>query len=145
VQQRLQFLQPMNSVDPVGPDWTAQSLAASAGLRRRSREWSTRRTLTVQGNENYSVSELPVTNARRPASDWARTSPWTGGAPSPELGHSGLATRTWPWTGNSTEGQSGLFINCQVGHCLIYITKCNWAYVQWQCYIKNEQYVNSKT
>jgi hypothetical protein len=31
-------------------------------------------------------------------------------------------------------------------HCAeLYITSCNWAYARWQCYINNEQYVNSNT
>jgi hypothetical protein len=27
----------------------------------------------------------------------------------------------------------------------LFITDCNWAYARWQCYIKNEQYINSNT
>jgi hypothetical protein len=37
------------------------------------------------------------------------------------------------------------FLECILYIYIFFITDCNWAYARWQCYINDDQYVNSNT
>jgi hypothetical protein len=46
------------------------------------------------------------------------------------------------WSSNWARTEQIIYI---ILYYVIFIANCNWAFVRWQCYINNEQYVNSNT